>query len=182
MAKNSVYTEVMLIQSVQAADIADLSALACDTFTHTFGHLYPAHDLSAYLQKAYAADVLAVEVEGEDQFWRMVRDDTGRAIAYLQAGPVSLPHIEARPETQGEIKRLYVRADAQGSGLGKQLLELGLTFLKARYGETSQWVGVWSENHRAQKLYAGYGFRRVGDYGFKVGSTTDFEFIMRRDL
>ncbi|UDF04398.1 GNAT family N-acetyltransferase [Asticcacaulis sp. AND118] len=172
----------MLIHHVQSADLPDLSRLARDTFIHTFGHLYPAADLNAYLDKAYAPDVLAEEIDGEDQFWRIVRNDMGRAVAYIQVGPVSLPHMDARPETQGEIKRLYVHHDAQGAGLGKQLLEIGLAFLKARYGDAPQWIGVWSENHRAQKLYGSYGFKRVGDYGFKVGGTTDFEFILRRSF
>lgn len=170
----------MLIQPVQSADLSDLSRLGRETFTHTFGHLYPAEDLAAYLDKAYAPQVLGEETQGKDQFWRLVRDNRGRAIAYIQAGPVGLPHPEADPQTQGEIKRLYVHQEAQGSGLGKRLLELGLAFLKARYGDAPQWIGVWSENYRAQTLYEGYGFRRVGDYGFKVGGTTDLEFILRR--
>jgi len=170
----------MLIHLIQTADVADLSELARDTFTDTFGHLYPPQDLSAFLNRAYAMTVLAEEIEEEDQFWRLVRDHMGRAVAYIQAGPVSLPHPDADPAIHGEIKRLYVRREAQGSGLGTRLLELGLTFLKARYGNAPQWVGVWSENHKAQALYERYGFARVGDYGFKVGDTTDFEFILRR--
>lgn len=170
----------MLIHLIQAADLSDLAKLARETFTDTFGHLYPPQDLNAYLDKAYGLDALAAEIEAEDQFWRIVRDHSGRAIAYVQAGPVSLPHVQADPATQGELKRLYVRREAQGTGLGKRLLELGLTYLKARYGHAPQWIGVWSENHKAQALYARYGFVRVGDYGFRVGETTDFEFILRR--
>ncbi|BEV10383.1 GNAT family N-acetyltransferase [Asticcacaulis sp. DW145] len=170
----------MLIHPVHSEDLNDLSRLGRDTFTDTFGHLYPPEDLTTYLDATYAPQVLAEEIEGVDQFWRLVRDDMGRAIAYIQAGPVGLPHPEADPQTQGEIKRLYVRNDAQGLGLGKQLLEMGLAFLKARYSNAPQWIGVWSENYRAQKLYDSYGFTRVGDYGFKVGGTTDLEFILRR--
>ncbi len=42
------------------------------------------------------------------------------------------------------------------------------------------WVGVWSENHGAQRLYARHGFRRVGEYQFPVGEARDLEFILRR--
>jgi RimJ/RimL family protein N-acetyltransferase len=43
------------------------------------------------------------------------------------------------------------------------------------------WIGVWSENHAAQRLYARKGFTRVGEYLFRVGQTRDHEFIFRRD-
>ena len=42
------------------------------------------------------------------------------------------------------------------------------------------WIGVWSENHGAQRLYARHGFEKVGEYEFKVGQTRDHEFILRR--
>ena len=43
-----------------------------------------------------------------------------------------------------------------------------------------QWIGVWSDNFKAQALYKAYGFERVGEYKFPVGKTLDDEFILRR--
>ena len=42
------------------------------------------------------------------------------------------------------------------------------------------WVGVWEENFGAQRFYARYGCRKVGEYDFIVGDTHDREFILRR--
>ena len=42
------------------------------------------------------------------------------------------------------------------------------------------WIGVWSENFGAQKLYGRLGFEKVGEYEFPVGGTRDREFILRR--
>jgi RimJ/RimL family protein N-acetyltransferase len=39
---------------------------------------------------------------------------------------------------------------------------------------------VWSQNHKAQKLYISAGFEKVGDYLFAVGETRDEEFILRK--
>jgi hypothetical protein len=39
---------------------------------------------------------------------------------------------------------------------------------------------VWSENHGAQRLYARYGFDKIGEYGFPVGQTIDREFILKQ--
>ena len=42
------------------------------------------------------------------------------------------------------------------------------------------WIGVWSENLGAQRLYARRGFEQVGTYAFAVGRVRDHEFILRR--
>ncbi len=160
--------------------IPALSDLAAETFTETFGHLYPPEDLSAFLHKSYAPETLLVETANPKDFWRIVLDETGEASAYLQCGPVGLPHGEANARTQGELKRIYVRASQQGKGLGKTLMTLALDHLATAYGAAPQWIGVWSENHKAQALYASYGFQKIGEYQFKVGKTLDDEFILRR--
>jgi diamine N-acetyltransferase len=47
-------------------------------------------------------------------------------------------------------------------------------------GPRDIWIGVWSENYRAQRFYERHGFLKVGEYGFPVGGTLDHEFILRR--
>ena len=49
-----------------------------------------------------------------------------------------------------------------------------------RKGPRRVWLGVWSKNHGAQRLYERLGFEKVGEYEFLVGKTRDHEFIMRR--
>ena len=169
----------MKILPVEPRHIPALSALAAKTFTDTFGHLYPPGDLQTFLRASYAHDVLAAEVAGPDQFWRMawLGDE---AAAYLQACPVGLPHPDADPAREGELKRLYVDTSHHGRGIGKQLLALGLGYLSERYGDAPQWIGVWSENIKAQALYRANGFEKAGEYGFVVAGVTDREFILRK--
>ena len=50
-----------------------------------------------------------------------------------------------------------------------------------RDGPRRLWVGVWSENHGAQRFYQRYGFAKAGEYLFPVGSQRDLEFVLRRD-
>ena len=170
----------MKILPVAPDHIPALSVLAADTFTTTFGHLYPPEDLAAFLETSYHSDILRAEVQDSQYFWRLAWSDDGRALGYLQCGSVSLPHAEADPARHGELKRLYVSPAAQGQGLGKLLLETALAHLTDRYGDVPQWIGVWSENHRAQALYAAHGFIQVGAYEFPVGRVRDHEFILRR--
>ncbi|MFT4091712.1 MAG: GNAT family N-acetyltransferase [Asticcacaulis sp.] len=165
---------------VTLSDIPALSALARLTFTETFAHLYPPADLQHFLDTAYSEAALAQEVANPDHFIRIIYDADHQPQAYIQATPVCLPYADADPDRHGEIKRLYVRQSAQARGLGKQLLSAGLDYLSTRYPSAPQWIGVWSENHKAQSLYASYGFTKVSEYGFPVGETIDLEYILRR--
>ncbi|NBU27426.1 MAG: GNAT family N-acetyltransferase, partial [Caulobacteraceae bacterium] len=67
----------------------------------------------------------------------------------------------------------------QGGGTGRRLLDLTLDWLRQE-GRSTVWIGVWSENFGAQRLYGRLGFEKVGEYGFPVGKTLDREFILRR--
>jgi ribosomal protein S18 acetylase RimI-like enzyme len=66
----------------------------------------------------------------------------------------------------------------QGSGLGTQLLDLALGWLEAPGRRL--WLGVWSRNHGAQRLYGRRGFAQVGEYAFPVGRTMDEDLIFAR--
>jgi GNAT superfamily N-acetyltransferase len=79
----------------------------------------------------------------------------------------------------GEIRQLYLRASVQGDGLGTRLLVMALEWLAAQ-GHSPLYVGVWSGNLGAQRLYARYGFEKIGEYDFPVGNHLDREFILRQ--
>ena len=79
----------------------------------------------------------------------------------------------------GELKRIYLLPQWQGGGRGSALLQTALDWLEATMPGPI-WIGVWSQNVGAQKLYARLGFEKVGEYEFKVGATRDHEFILRR--
>lgn len=158
-------------------DAAVLASLAAFTFTETFGDSYPPEDLRAFLEENYAVERQQVILRHADYaVWLLERD--GVAVGHVAAGPCGLPHAEVAPG-DGEIKRLYVVQAEQGGGRGGQLLQVALDWL-LRDGPRALWLGVWSENLGAQRLYARHGFQKVGEYLFPVGEINDLEFIMRR--
>jgi ribosomal protein S18 acetylase RimI-like enzyme len=57
-------------------------------------------------------------------------------------------------------------------------MDIALSWLEERFDHL--YVGVYSENFRAQELYRRYGFEKVGEYHFMVGDHADLEWIMRR--
>ncbi len=167
----------IIFRRADPQDAEALSAIGRRTFAETFGHLYPAGDLQAFLDEAYGADRLArTAADPARAFWLVERD--GRPVGHGLAGPCDLPHPEVGPRC-GEIKRIYLLKAHQGGGVGARLFETMVAWLEES-GAQDLWLGVWSENHGAQRFYRRYGFAPVGEYGFKVGQTVDREFIFRR--
>jgi GNAT superfamily N-acetyltransferase len=158
-------------------DAAAVASLARETFTTTFGSLYPPEDLAQFLAESHAQDRYAAWLSDPAYaVWALERD--GEMAGYALAGPCHLPHPEVTAEC-GELWRIYVRGDLHGQGLGTVLLDAALTWLE-RPGRRL-WIGVWSGNLGAQKLYAHHGFHKVGGYQFPVGRVLDDEFILRRE-
>lgn len=160
------------------ADASALATLGTRTFVESFGSMYPAEDLQAFLAQAHTPDrYTRLLADPACALWLAEAD--GTPIGYALAGPCSLPHAGVAP-ADGELKRLYVLACAQGGGIGARLFEEALAWLE-RDGPRTLWIGVWSQNQGAQRFYARYGFERVGEYDFIVGQQRDHEFILRRD-
>lgn len=159
-------------------DAATLSRLAARTFVETFGHLYPEADLQAFLADAYSVEKQRTILAHPDYaVWLLERDN--EALGHAAAGPCGLPHPRVEPG-DGELKRLYVLKSLHNGGHGGRLLRVVLDWL-LRDGPRTLWIGVWSENLGAQRLYARHGFAKVGEYEFPVGRVRDREFILRRE-
>ena len=199
-----------MIRRATPADAEALSALSRTCFTQTFGHLYDPADLEAFLDEAYAPDVLRAELEDPNRAtWLLIEDAPDEAVA--ASGPSSLADHPGVPKTGDEAPASsaprtpigYVTACpanlphpdvAPGDGEIQRLYILqghqgggrGTLLLNTalewleRDGPRTLWIGVWSENYGAQRFYARHGFEIVGEYSFMVGNHADRELITRR--
>ena len=198
-----------MIRRATPADAEALSTLARTCFTQTFGHLYAPADLEAFLDEAYAPDVLRAELEDPNRAtWLLFEDEADEGFSRPDPSPADHPsapeacgeapassashapigYVTACPAHlphpdvspgDGEIQRLYILQGHQGAGRGTALLTTALDWLE-RDGPSALWIGVWSENYGAQRFYARHGFEIVGDYSFMVGDHADHELITRR--
>lgn len=172
------------IRDALPADAAALSRLKLTTFRETFleDHAvpYPPADLAVFEAQAYGLDRVTADLADPSHHSWVVDGADGELIAYAHVGPCHLPHADVRPGDR-EIYQLYLRRQAQGSGLGARLLGHVLAWLAQRDADAPVWLGVWSGNLRAQALYRRWGFTVVGEHRFHVGSWVDEELTMRRD-
>jgi diamine N-acetyltransferase len=167
-----------VIRRARPEDAPALAEIGATTFTDTFAHLYAQRDLDHFLAESHS-EAYYREKLGDPRYalW-VVEGADGALIGYAQAGPCDLPHPEVTDRC-GELKRIYFRKGHQGGGLGGRLMQMVFDWLESQ-GRSRIWIGVWSENHGAQRFYAARGFEKVGEYEFPVGETRDHEFILRR--
>jgi len=167
------------VRQAKLADAETLAALGAATFTETFGHLYEPHDLSEFLAAAHSPAAARQALSDPRQaLW--VAEAKGRAAGYALAGPCGLPHPAVTSRCL-ELKRLYVLKPWQGSGLAARLMDQAMAWMSSA-APPAIFLGVWSENFRAQRFYARWGFQKVGEYEFEVGEARDLEFILRLPL
>jgi ribosomal protein S18 acetylase RimI-like enzyme len=158
-------------------DAEALAAIGQATFVETFGQLYPPRDLAVFLAEAHGVARARSDLANPAKAAWLV-EAGGEVVGYALACPCKLPHAEVTPAC-GELDRIYVLAAHRGGGVGSRLLGEVLAWLE-KDGPRRIWLGVFSENLGAQRLYARHGFEVVGTYNFVVGKTLDHEFIMRR--
>jgi diamine N-acetyltransferase len=160
-------------------DCDALSALMCETFLATFGHLYSVEDVAAFVAASYTPAQQYAELIDTAMETRLA-ERNGVLLGYAQIGPLKLP-IDPGPAQALELYRLYLREEVQGAGVAGTLMEWAMARMRA-HGATQAFLGVWCENVRAQKFYARYGFVKVGAYRFPVGAQMDDEWILRAPL
>lgn len=166
--------------ALRAAAIADADTLAdisARSFTETFGHLYSAQNLAAFLAN-HRPDRWAAEL-ADPAFAVTLAYVDGQLAGYAKLGPPSLPF-----DPQGvpaELRQLYILSPWQGTGVAARLMEHVIAQGRAR-GADELFLSVFVDNHRAQRFYARYGFERVGSYAFMVGDHADEDHVMRMAL
>jgi diamine N-acetyltransferase len=151
--------------SIRAATRADAGALAPfarATYAAAFGASMAAADLAAHLER-HLSGARVREYLRDDIVLVAVR--SGALVGFAQLG---VAH-GAYSGIVRELRRLYVRTDLLGRGIGSRLLDAALAhpfFTEAHAIE----LDVWERNVAAQRLYARYGFVVVGSRPFTVAS------------
>jgi ribosomal protein S18 acetylase RimI-like enzyme len=161
-----------------AEDGPALSAMATESFTETFGHLYRPEDLAQFLDQTFGPAGLPSQI-GDPDFTIRVASDAGRVVGFAKIGPVAFPGDWLPSDI--ELYQLYVLSGWFGSGIGVALMDWVIETARAR-GYRRLVLSVFVDNHRARRFYARYGMREIGRFEFMVGSHVDEDVLMVLDL
>ena len=167
----------MILRSATPADAAALAALGRESFCDAFGHLYRAEDLSAFLDKAYSVEAVAAEIADPGITHQLAQDPASGALAgYCKMRFPSSYAAHSTLVRPIELGQLYCLAAHTGKGIGARLMDWALDLARSG-GHDGILLSVWSENFGAQKFYQRYGFGKIADIDFWVGSQRDDEFL-----
>lgn len=137
------------------------------------------HDLDAYMRAAFNIDQLAHELADAKSVFTVAEID-GEFAGYSK---LIIDHIEpgitaSRPV---ELNRLYSHQRFLGKGVGQTLMDD--CFQRAKdHGHDVMWLGVWEYNPRAQRFYEKNGFRVVAKHVFQLGSDSQTDLLMQKEL
>jgi len=172
-------SEALHIRLATDADAPALAAFGAKTFVETFGHLYPPEDKEFFIGNRFSLERTLADIRDPARVITLVYRGDDLA-AFLDCGSLTLP-VEAPEPSALELYRLYLDETQKGTGLAHRLMEIALEWARSK-DAAAFYLGVWSQNERAKRLYSKYGFEIVGAYHFKVGNTLDDERIMRLAL
>jgi diamine N-acetyltransferase len=158
-------------------DAAAVGALFHRGFSDTFAHLYEAEDLAAFFSRF--TGVAWREEFADPAYAFRLAEDGDELAGYVKIGPVTLPVETGRNAI--ELRQLYVLTPWQGAGIAPVLMDWAIGEARRRRAE-ELYLTVFTDNHRAKRFYARYGFDAVGRYDFMVGSHADEDIIMRLKL
>jgi diamine N-acetyltransferase len=157
-------------------DAEAIADFARETWTATFGHLYPPEDLNAFLTAKFGADIQRREM-ADGLRYVLAFDGAGLA-GYCAMGALDMPVDESRAL---ELHRLYIHERAKGAGVAQKLMDETIAWARGK-GAPALYLSVWENNERAQRFYRRYGFQDHSEWDFMVGATADRDFIWRLAL
>jgi predicted N-acetyltransferase YhbS len=158
-------------------DAATLDRIFDTVFCDTFGHLYRADDLDAFLSSFGLSDWQAQL--GDPAYAVRIAEADGEPVGYVKLGPMKLTVKTDRSAML--LAQLYLLTAHHGAGMAHALMDWALDQAVRRRAE-ELYLTVYVDNHRARRFYDRYGFDAVGRYDFMVGSHADEDIIMRKSL
>jgi ribosomal protein S18 acetylase RimI-like enzyme len=158
-------------------DLAAVDALFRASFVATFGDLYAAEDLAAFLD-GFTPEAWRGELASGGHAIRLAEQE-GELIGFAKVADPTLPVTPAGKAL--ELRQLYLAESAKGSGVAATLMDWVFAEGRRR-GCGELFLSVYVDNHRARRFYERYGFEDVGPYRFMVGNHADEDRLMRLAL
>jgi GNAT superfamily N-acetyltransferase len=164
-----------LIRRADASDAGLLAELGARTFLDTFAADNKPDDMAAYLSSSFSHARQTEELlDARTAYLIAEVDDEAIGYAQLHAGDAP-EHVTG--DAPVELVRFYVTRQWHGRGISGPLMRACIDEAR-RAGHRTMWLGVWERNGRAQSFYRKWGFEKVGEHIFQLGSDPQNDVLM----
>jgi ribosomal protein S18 acetylase RimI-like enzyme len=142
-----------------------LSELTTTTFLVPHGHSAPKKEIDKYIDKNFNIKNLKEELSDSNNIYHLIEYNgelAGFSKIILNQKNENLPK-----QNTAILSRIYLLEKFYDLSLGKKLFKFNINLVKEN-NQIGIWLAVWTENHRAISFYKKMGFKKVGNYDFKI--------------
>ena len=162
--------EQIIIRRATIADAVKLSAISIQTFYDTFIGTCKEEDMTAFLKEYFNLKQVQAELSNENDFYYLA-ELNGRVVGYCRWMEDYTNFSLMKRWKSLELKRIYILKEYHGKGVAQQLMNLVIQYAQSNQYQVL-WLGVWENNHRAQKFYEKNLFVNSGHtHDFPIGTT-----------
>ncbi len=169
----------MRLRRATLEDARALAVVGPATFLETFANDHPGDALIAFIETHHSADYYRVLLSEPTTTAWIIEHDVGAPIGYAIVVAASLPGSD--PDTDAELKRIYMFSKWQGAGFGRTLIEAAEAEAVAR-GAKRLVLSVYTKNEKAIRFYGARGYETIGRAMFPGFSEAYSDFVMARTL
>lgn len=172
---------VLKIRRAAQEDADILAKIAWQSFYDAFAD-HPANapdDMKSYMDDAFSPEAIAADLADENAVY-FVAELGEKMVGYAKLKLNSREDCTSG-ERPIELCRLYSLNEYIGKGIGKTLMLKCLDFA-AENNHDYMWLGVWEFNYRAQDFYKKFGFEKVGEHVFQLGSDPQTDWVLEKKI
>lgn len=162
-------------------DATTVAKLGAHVFSVTFGHSVAPHQLQSYLDESYSVEATENELNDPNKDMVVASNQDGTILGFALLTRGSFEPCISNVESTVELQRIYVDPAHHGKGVGK-LLANKLEDMAREQKFKHIWLGVWEENHNAQRMYEKLGYKRVGGHDFTIGEIVQKDYVFIKEL
>jgi ribosomal protein S18 acetylase RimI-like enzyme len=164
---------VTRVASAEPTDVAELAAVAADTFPLACPPSVAPADIASFIDANLSGTRFAEYLSDPQRTILIARQDD-RIVGYTML-------IRGAEDDRAELSKMYVLPAQHGSGVATALMDAALVAV-AEWRAACVWLGVNQKNERAQRFYAKSGFAVSGTRTFQLGAHTEHDYVMVRPM
>jgi len=162
------------------ADSASLGAMARQSFSDAFAHLFDPAPFAQFLAEVYGPGGTMERGFADPSIQWQAAAIGDRIIGYAKLSPLTAPAPAPQPGAM-ELQQIYVLTPWHGQGVAERLMGWALDAARAA-GAPEIYLTVFDHNARAKRFYTRHGFVQVGHCTFKLGDRVDDDRVWRKLL